>query len=232
MSTRPKNDSASTALDARRVLVLAREDSKNKQFSARVSKHELDVLDTKIAALESGAGARTARLTAQVAAGVQAAEARAAIVDVLQDVRDDAKIAFPDDHVLQHAFGVGTHPSSGSTSSVSHAAHQILAAVVEHPKEAAKIGLDAKGVHHLEELVHALEGSDVAHAKAQNARHDNTTATDALTHDVAASVAHIRLIARRVFRDDQAHLDRYATTLPRHAVVPRAEKATPPATPA
>jgi hypothetical protein len=232
MSTRPKNDPASIALDARRVLELAREDSKNKQFAARVSKHELDALDAKIEALESGSGARTARLHAQVAAGVQAAEARAAIVDVLQDVRDDAKISFPSDHALQHAFGVGAHPASGSTSSVLHAAHQILAAVEAHPKEAARIGLDGKGVHHLEELVHALEGSDFAHAKAQNARHDNATSTDALAHYVAAAVAHVRLIARRVFRDDQAHLDRYASALPRHAVVPRAEKATPPSPPA
>lgn len=229
MSTRPKHDAAAIATDAKRVLAAAREDVADKDFAKRITKSELDGFEANIVKLESGEGARSTTLHAQVSAGAHVAAARGALFHKIEDVRDDVKIDFPSDKALQHAFGVGAIVHPGTTSSVLHAAHDILAAVEAHPKEAAKIGLDGKGLHHFEDLVHAVDGSELAHVKAATARHDNTTATDSLAHAVAAEAAHVRLVARRVFRTDDKRLHRYDSTLPRHVITPRAKAAAAPA---
>jgi hypothetical protein len=232
MSTRPKHDAASIATDAKRIAAVAREDLADKNFAKRVSKGELDGFDANIGSLESGEAARTTTLHAKVAAGTHVATARSALFHVIENVRDDVKLEFPTDTAMQHTFGVGAIVHAGTTSSVLHVAHELLAAAAAHAKEAAKVGLDAKGVHHLEDLVHAIEGTELAHVHAATARHDNAMATDSLAHLVAAEAAHLRLVARRVFRGDEAKLHRYATTLPRHEVVPRKKAAAAPSTPA
>lgn len=231
MTTRPKNDPASIALDARRVLDAAREDEADASFRKRVSKHELDGFAANIAALEAADGARTTTLHAQVAAGAHAAKARASLLGFLHDVRDDAKLSFPSDAALLHAFGVGASVAASSSMEVRHLAEEVLATAAAHPKEAAAIGLDTKGVHHLEDLVHALDGADLAHVHTATGRHVSTTTSDSLAHVVSAEAAHVRLAARRVFRADEARLARYARTLPRHAIVARKPAAPPPAAP-
>ena len=55
------------------------------------------------------------------------------------------------------------------------------------------------------------------------------TALDSLAHAVLAEAAHVRFVARRVFRGDETKLAHYASTLPRHAVKPRSRHAPPPA---
>jgi hypothetical protein len=231
MPTKPKNDAASIAKDARQVLDAALQDQDVPAFKKRVGKHELDTLRGNIEALEAGEAARTTSLHAQVAAGVHAGKARAALFGFLQDVRDDAQLTFREDESLQHAFGVGATPAAASTSSVRHVAEEVLSAAHAHTKEAAAIGLDTKGIHHLEDLVHALDGAELAHVHTATTRHESTTTTDSLAHIVAAEAAHLRLAARRVFRGDEAKLTRYARTLPRHEVVPR-KHPTPPVAPA
>lgn len=221
MPTRPKNDRRSIAIDARRVLDAAREDLNDTLLRKRVSKHECDVFEANIVALEQHEAGSTTSLQEHVEAGVHAAHARAATVVFLRDTRDDARITFPNDPALQHAFGFGATPDAGSTAAVRHTADTILAAAHAHPTEAAKIGLDRNGIHHLEDLIHALDGADLAHVHTASARHTNTVHTDSLAHLVAAEAAHIRLAARRVFRDDPTRLVRYDRTLPRHEVVPR-----------
>jgi hypothetical protein len=222
------HDAQSIATDAQRVLAAAQADLSDKRFAKYVKKHELDVFAANIAGLTAGEGARSIKLHAQVAAGVHAAEVRAPIVRLLSDVREEAKLRFPKDVALQHAFGVGTKVNEASTSSVTHAAHQLLAAHEAHPKEAATVGVDAKVVHHLEDVLHALDGADLAHVQAASDRHDASTTTDSLAHLVTSETAHLRLVAHHVFKDDAAKLDRYARTLPRHEVKPRAKVATPP----
>ena len=111
-----------------------------------------------------------------------------------------------------------------------HLAEEVLASAHAHGKQAATLGLDTKGIHHLEDLLHALDGSDLAHVHTASNRHDNSVTTDSLAHAVAAEAAHIRLAARRVFRGDETNLARYARTLPRHEVIPRKHAAAPAAT--
>lgn len=221
MTARPHHDAASILTDGRRLLALAREDVAQADFAARLGAHELDDFASALDALERGDGARSATLHAKVAAGVQAAHARAALLAVLLDVRDDAKIRFGSDAQLQHAFGVGATPNAASTSQVRRLADEVLAAAAAHPSEASQLGLDEHGLHALEDLVHALDGADVAHQAAASNRHTNATALDSLAHRVAAEAAHLRLVARRVFRSDKPRRDRYAPTLPRHEVVHR-----------
>lgn len=224
MSTKPTNDVASIALDARRVLEAAREDAHDAEFRKRIGRHELDAFAQDLDALEAGDGARTTRLHAKVAAGAHVAEARASILHVASDVRDDVKLSFPEDAALQHAFGVGLSASASSTAEMRHLGHTLLDAASAHPEAAAKVGLDAHGVRDLEQLLEALDGADHAHVLATTARHDNSTATDSLAHKVAHEAAHLRLVARRVFKRDPSKLDRYKCTLPRRAVVHRAPK--------
>jgi len=221
MPTKPKNDYRSIAIDARHALGSAREDISDVHFRKHISKRECDQLDANIVALEQSESAATTSLQLQVEAGVHAANARAGAISFLRDTRDDARIAFPNDPALQRAFGFGATPNIGSTSEVRHALDTILAAAHAHPTEAAKIGLDRAGIHLLEDLIHALDGADLAHVHTASARHTNSAHTDSLAHLVAAEAAHIRLAARRVFRNDATRLARYDRTLPRHEVVPR-----------
>ncbi len=233
MPTKPKHDYRSIAVDARHIHDAALEDLRDPQFKKRVSKHDCDTLSTSINALELAEGGTSSTLHVQVEAGVHAAQARAAVISFLRDVRDDARLAFPGNEALLHAFGVGANPQTSSTASTRHAADALLAAAHAHPTEAAKVGLDKAGVRQLEDVVHALDGADLAHVHTQTARHENSAHTDSLAHAVSAQVAHIRVAARRVFRDDATRLARYETTLPRHEVIPRHPKVTPvPAAPA
>lgn len=221
MSTRPKNDPANIAKDARQVLHAAQEDAHHKEFSARVSKHELNAFAHDIEALESGNAARTTRLHAKVAAGVHVAEVRANILHVASDVRDDVKIHFPGEDALAHQFGVGFQESGGSTTEVRELAHTLIDAAHARPDVAKKVGLDAHGIHDLEHMIAAIDAAEHAHVLATTRRHDASTATDSLAHKVQHEAAHLRLIARRVFKTDASKLDRYKSTLPRHEVTPR-----------
>ena len=228
MSTKPKHDTSSIIQDAEHVLAAAKEDEAQKEFRARITKHDLDLFEANLDALKSALGGRSHAALMRVKAGVHAAEARAALVDRLHDVRDDAKLAFPDDVELQHAFGAGAMLRGDSTREVEDLAHAILAAAHANPEAAKKLHLDGHGIHVLEDLLHALEGAELAHVRAASNRHEASTTADSLAHLVAATAAHVRLAARRVFRHDEAKLARYAPTLPRHEVKPRAPVAKPP----
>jgi hypothetical protein len=233
MTTRPKHDVASIATDASRVHDVALDDLDQKAFAARIDKHELAVLAANIAKLKLGAAAQTTKLTAQVAAGAHTAQIRAALAEVCRDVRDTAQLdlAAEDDAArsLQHAFGLGVTLNETSTSSVEHFGHLLLAAAQQHPTAAHRVHLDKQGMHHLSDLLHALEGADTAHVKTQAQRHTATTALDSLAHLVSAEAAHIRFVAKRVFRTDPDRLTRYASTLPRHQVQHRTRLAPEPA---
>ncbi len=231
MATAPHHDSASIAIDARRILDAGRAALHDAEFKKRVTKHELDGFEADIAKLEGGAGSRSTTLHAQVAAGVHAATARAALIVFFADARDDAKLAFPADKAMQHAFGVGVSPSPGSTTEVRHEAEVLLASAAAHKAEAKEVGLDAHGVHHLEDLVHALDGADLAHVHAATNRHTNATSTNSLAHAVSAEAAHVRLVARRVYRKEPDKLAPFARTLPRKAVTPRNAPPDPTPTP-
>jgi hypothetical protein len=221
MTTAPHTDTASITLDARRVVSAARAALRDGDFKKRVSKHEVDAFEANIEKLEAGDGSRSTTLHAQVAAGVHTATARAALISFFVDVRDDAKLEFANDKALQHAFGVGVSASPGSTSEVRHEAEVLLASAAAHKTEAKQVGLDTSGVHHMEDLVHALDGADLAHVHTVTSRHTNATATNSLAHLVSAETAHLRLVARRVYRNDEAKLAPFARTLPRKTVTPR-----------
>ncbi|HEY1960247.1 MAG TPA: hypothetical protein VGH28_31775 [Polyangiaceae bacterium] len=229
MTTKPHDDVASIALDARRVHDAAVVHQKNKEFSKRLAPHELAKMLADIVALEHGDGARTTTLHERVAAGVHVAEIRAGVLGVARDVKEDAVLAFPKDAAMQHAFGVGVHASPSSTREIRELAESLLAAAAAHPKEGAKIGLDYHGVHDLETMVHALDGADLAHVHAATSRHTNATHVDSLAHVVSAEASRIRRIAHRVLRDEPDALAAFARTLPRHAIAPRTHVTAPPA---
>lgn len=229
MPTKPIHDIQSIIMDAERVLACAEQDQSDKAFASRAGHRELVQFANQIATLKESAGDTTLALHAQVEAGEHAASIRAPIAILLRDVRDDAKLAFAGKDALLRAFGVGASFNAASTSSIEAAGHALLRAQQEHPAEAAKIHFDTKTVHHLEDMLHALERADIAHVAAMNERHGRTTAIESLANAVAAKTAHIRLAAKRAFRADAARLDRYASTLPRHAVKHRSKHAQDPA---
>lgn len=224
MTTKPHHDHASIATDAAHVVAQARRDEK--ALAKYLGKHELDELASNIERLRADEGGQSAKLHAQVSAGVHAAEARAPIVAMLRDVRDDAVLLLTDD-AHKRAFGFGRKVNAASSEDVRSAAHEVLAAAEAHPKEAAAIHLDHKALHHLEDMLHALDGADAAHVESMHERHAGTASFDSLAHKVSAEVAHVRRIAQRVFRGDESKLAAYASTLPRHKVKPRQPKPAP-----
>jgi hypothetical protein len=231
MTTKPNHDAGAVAEDARNVLSAIRGDLHEKEIAKRLTKHELDGFEQDIAALEAGLGARSTRLHAQVEAGVHVAEARAGILHLGKAIREDIAIAFPTNPALQHAFGVGAHVSPDSTASVKTFALSLLSSAHAHHAEAAKVGLDTHAVHDLEHMIHALDGVHDAHVAAAMNRHDDATATDSLLHKVMHEAAHLRLVARRAFIDDETKRSHYASKLPRHAVEHRPKPPAASATP-
>jgi hypothetical protein len=227
MTTKPHHDIRSLATDARRVLDAAQADVGDKSFAKYVDKPSLAALLHDVEALEAGVGGRAARHHGQVAAGAHTAQIRANIAGVVEHAREQAHLAFPSDTAMQHAFGVGARLVLSSTNAMADVADGLLASAAAHASEAKKVGLDAHGVHDLEAMLHALHGADLAHVHAETARHTTATTLDSLAHKVSAEVAWIRRAAHFAFAADQTRLDRYAHTLPRHAITPRATTTTP-----
>ncbi len=96
MSTKPVQSAADIAADARHVIAMAkRRRMSDKEFGKRVAKgRALATFEHQIEQLETGAGARGPRLHAKVAAGSHVAAARAQAHEVVENVRDDAKVFF------------------------------------------------------------------------------------------------------------------------------------------
>jgi hypothetical protein len=231
-TTKPHHDIQSIATDAEHLVEQARRDVTDKSFAKIIAKHELDVFRANIEALKSGAGARTEKLASQVAAGLHSASARAVVSEMCHAVHDAADLAFEKDEAMRRRFGYGMKLDESSTSSVEHYAHTLLASAAADPTAAAKVHLDKHGLHALEDALHALEGAEDAHVVAKSNRHDSSTHTDSLAHVVSAEAAHIRFVAKRVFRNDPAHFEKYRSTLPRHSAGHRSRHATTPPTPA
>jgi hypothetical protein len=217
-------DVAAIARDARRVHTVAQQDAHDhKLFGSYLSRHELDVFDRDIAALEAGDEALTTRLQAKIAAGVHVAEIRASVLHIAQLIREDARVRFASDEAQKSAFGVGQAVSAASTPQVDELARALVLAASKHPEQAKQVGLEPASVHDMERMIVALEGADAAHNDM--ARSPSTkTATDSLACKVSHEAAHMRLVARRAFRDDdKAKLARYETTLPRQEPTKRAK---------
>jgi hypothetical protein len=217
-------DVAAIARDARRVHTVAQQDAHDhKLFGSYLSRHELDVFDRDIAALEAGDEALTTRLQAKIAAGVHVAEIRASVLHISQLISEDARIRFAKDEALSRAFGVGRKVTAASTPQVDEFARAMLDASLQYPAEAKQVGLEDASVQDMERMIVALEGADAAHNDM--ARDPTTaTATESLACKVSHEAAHLRLVARRVFRDDdEAKLSRYETSLPRQELTTRAK---------
>jgi hypothetical protein len=229
MPTRPAHSVSAIALDSRRVLDALQNDAHDPEIKKRIGAREIATFAANLAALEAGESAKSTTLHLQVASGAHAGEIRARVLAFLANVRDDVKIFCPNDSETQHAFGVGAHPSPDSTSQVRHVAMDVLSAAHASPAHAKLVGLDAHGLHTLEDLIHSLDGADLAHVHTATGRHTNKTQTDSLAHLVSAETAHVRLVVSRVYRDDAAKLAPYARTLPRHEVTPRKKAEPPPA---
>jgi hypothetical protein len=217
-------DVVAIARDARRVHTVAQQDAHDhKLFGSYLSRHELDVFDRDIAALEAGDEALTTRLQAKIAAGVHVAEIRASVLHIAQLICEDARIRFATNEALERAFGVGRKVVAASTPQVDEFARAMLDTAREHPAEAKEVGLDEASAQDMERMICALEGADAAH---NDMAKDPTTstATESLACKVSHEAAHLRLVARRVFRDDDAaKLSRYETSLPRQEPSSRAK---------
>lgn len=235
MTTKPHHTYEAIATDAERLAAAAEADLGDKTFAKHVDAHELAHLRADAGRLKGGAASSTTKLHEQVGAGVHVAKACAALAETCRSIRDAAELewladAKTQDETKARKFGYGRVLDASSVASVEGFAHALLASAAEDPKDAAKVHLDGKGVHHVEDMLHALVGADVTHAATKANRHDASTALDSLAHAVLAESAHVRFVARRVFRGDETKLSHYASTLPRHAVKPRSRHAPPPAT--
>lgn len=233
MTTRPHHTYEAIATDAERLAAAAEADLGDKQFAKHVDAHELAQLRADANKLKAGAASSTTKLQEQVGAGAHVAKACAALAETCRSIRDAAALEWlaepkSKDESKARKFGYGQVLDASSLASVEGFAHALLASAEADPKDGAKVHLDAKGIHHVEDMLHALVGADVMHAKAKANRHDASTALDSLAHAVLAETAHVRFVARRVFRGDETKLAHYASTLPRHTVKPRSRHAPTP----
>jgi hypothetical protein len=233
MTTKPTHDYESISRDALHLAAVAEEDVHDKAFAEHVDKHEIDVFAANARKLKAGAAAQTNKLHEQVGAGVHVAVALAALATATRAIRNRAELLYltndeSRDETAAKSFGWGHTLDATSMSSVESLALAQIDAAKADPKKGAKVHLDTKGIHHLEAMLSAVEGTDIAHTKTRTNRHDATTAVQSLAHLVIAEASHLRFVAHRVYAGDESKLARYASTLPRHEVKHRSRHAPEP----
>jgi hypothetical protein len=233
MPTRPKRTEQDILADARHVL--AKTEAHRAAFTAADKGKKKRILEPALVTrLRRNIALAARTLGAQVNAkkAVRRAtqteeQAREALRGAIAGIRDDVKLAYPDDRALAAAFGVGTRLAKNSTPALLAAADAIRAAyAVPAQKASAKdAGVTPARIRALGKLADALSGADTEQSTDVAKRKGNTTTKAALLRAVRADVAHIRKAVLRVFCEQRDVIAEFKSTIARRTVKKRAAKA-------
>jgi hypothetical protein len=199
--------------------------------SKRIDQDYLTTLAGEIKAAEQLLGRVAAAQHDQTRAGARQLEVAGHLASVLRDIRDDFKIAFPHDPDQQKAAGLGLRFDAKNPRELLQDAAAVREMLAAHAGDARVAHVDAAHLHDLGTLAGALRDAMAAHGSLRADRHDASAELAGLVHLLAAQAAHIRLVAKRVFKDDPVKRDRFASRLPHHQVKHREKPPTPTPTP-
>lgn len=232
MPTRPKQTEQDILADARHVL--AKTEAHRAAFTSADKGKKKRILEPalvtrlrrNVALAASTLGAQSNAKKAVRRATQTEEQAREALRGAIAGIRDDVKLAYPEDRALAGAFGVGTRLAKNSTSGLLAAADAIRAAyAMPAQKAAAKdAGVTPARIRALGKLAEALSGADTEQSTGVARRKGNTTTKAALLRAVRADVAHIRKAVLRVFRQQREVIAEFKSTIARRAVKKRAAK--------
>ena len=212
--------------DAKAMLAAAKGDAAvSKKLGAKYLKH----VDDDVAQAESLEHTKEIEANAATGEGQRVLHLAENLLSVMQDVRDDVKIAGAEPNV-QRDFGVGADWKATSPDKLAAAAHAMVAAISAHAKVVSAAGIDAQHRHDLKHFADAIDQSHAHHQKLRADRKDGTAARAHVFAALGADAHHIRLVAGRVHRTQPDLLAHYDSPVPQHVIVHRknAAPASPP----
>jgi hypothetical protein len=222
MKTRPMDSVADIAADARQMLARARAHAKAfAKADAGRKKKLLDAawmrgFEDAIRGLEKAVAAQTTGKGVVVVATSAEVKLRAQLFDALATIRDDIKLSYPDDRALGRAFGVGQRVTAKLTGPLLTAAAAIEDAYAgPHKRTAADAGITPARVAMVAKLRIALAKADTDQNERLSARKGATVAKNEVLDRVRKGAAHVRTVAKHVFRGDKKALAEFTSTLPR-----------------
>jgi hypothetical protein len=196
--------------------------------SKRIDERYLQTLAGELATADELLAGVTAIGHERARAASRQAEVAEHLALVLHDIREDFKIAFPDDPLKQKAAGMGLRFDARRPQELLDEAAAVAQMLAAHADDARAAHIDAQHLHDLADFPQALRSAMAEHGTVGADRHDVSAQLAGLVHLLSAQAAHIRLVARRVFKHDPAKLARFASRIPHHAVQHRVKPSEPP----
>lgn len=224
MATKPKQTAIDILADARQVAARARTHTKTfaRADAGRRRKlltpAALRELERAIRECEKAIGQQAVGQRAVAAATRLEVMLRRRLFHALVTIRDDVRLGYPDDRSLARAFGAGASPSPTSTPELLAAASAVTEAygIVANRRAALETGVTPARITRVATLRAALAAADTSQNTRISVRKGATVAKDAALRDVRRRTAHVRQVARHVFRGNRAVLAQFAPTLARH----------------
>jgi hypothetical protein len=236
MPTAPRKTTEAILADTRRVLLAAKKHAaklkaaekgrKAKLFPGGVEAY-LTQLASAAKAAEKAVGGQSVKAKGLEAATLTEEQARAALFTSLVAIRDDVALTPRVASPVAAAFGKGSRIKSDSTPSLLGVANAMLEAYADpmHRKVAAAAGVTPARIKTCTQARDALAAADATQGATLTSRKGATSSMHAAFASLEKDVAHVRGVAKHVFRGDAISLADFASTTPKHAVKKRAPKA-------
>lgn len=148
---------------------------------------------------------------------------RAELHPLIIEARDDIKLTYPADKVIQRAFGVGRMIKPDSTPILLAIAGTIAeyVKVAEHKTQARKAGVGEAKTKKIEVKATALRDADLHQGKTTDAGKLKTMSKKELFAAVTARTSYLRKAAKARLRNNKEAQVDFASKLPKRTAKPR-----------
>jgi len=236
MATRPKATETDNVQDAEHVFKQATSKAMQKEFASADKGRKKKLFPTgffvefgaTLKAARGAKGAQSTRKSSVKTATQSEIDARAALFDTLTDVRDTIKNAYEDkaSAPLRQAFGVGFTLNKKSTPNLLDGAGRVLDALQDddHAAKAKAAGVQPKMIRVITRQRDDLASADSSQSEKLAARSVGTGAKNNLLKKLTKSKAHVRSVAKLIFKKRPELLMVFAPTIVRRTPKKRAPK--------
>jgi hypothetical protein len=186
--------------------------------------------ESDIVVAESANAGQKVFITVSVEATAEEVQARAAVHDHYVQIKGDVELRLGDHPEVASAYGFHTPVIAHSTPSVLDASETVIEAWKRgnHHGLLGEAGVTAEVIDALKVARARLAAADSAQKIAQSSGVGHTLGKREALRTVRANTAHIRKIARHVFRKRPEVLKKFKSRLPRYTPIPRTTKQAPP----
>ncbi len=234
MATKPMQKEQDIIADGRHVLARTKEhlaalkkaDAERK--AKLLSDSFLKTYESNLSSAEKAIGGLAVRKESVKSATRTEEQLRAELFDALTEIRDEVKLAHTEDQAIGRSFGVGTKLKQGSTPDLLAAAGAVIVAYDDAAlrRAASEAGVTPARIKALASLRDALAGADTVQNTRLSARKGTRIDKEKLLRELKNGTAHIRKVAKLVFRKQPEIVAQFATTITRRT--PKKRKPTTP----